>query len=103
MTTIQKRDVAWRLLDVVLSITLLVIVGVEGWNIRTTVSNMSRITAMEADRFTSRDGLEVWKEMAKIREDLATVPREVPPKWFENRVNALEVRLERIEQALKSR
>jgi Na+/H+ antiporter NhaB len=46
----------------------------------------------ESNRFTSEDGLKVWREIAAIREQIAGLPREVPPKWFVERVDRIEAR-----------
>jgi hypothetical protein len=46
----------------------------------------------EANRFTNEDGLKVWREIAAIREQIAGLPREVPPKWFVERVDRIEAR-----------
>jgi uncharacterized protein (DUF2384 family) len=45
-----------------------------------------------ANRFTSEDGLRVWREIASIREAMAALPKEVPPKWFVERVDRIEQR-----------
>lgn len=58
-----------------------------------TYNNANRLTAIEANRFTAADGLEVWKEIAKIREEMATIPRENPPAWFVARMDCLETQI----------
>jgi hypothetical protein len=47
---------------------------------------------VSANRFTSEDGLRVWREIASIRESIAALPKEVPPKWFVERVDRIEQR-----------
>ena len=51
------------------------------------------IAVMRGNRFTSEHGKEVWQEIAKIRQDMAelelSVPKVVPPKWFEDKVDGI--------------
>ena len=50
---------------------------------------------MKGNRFTSDDGLEVWKEIQSIRVELmrlaSKIPEKVPPDWFEKKVDALSL------------
>jgi hypothetical protein len=49
------------------------------------------------NRFTASDGAAVWREIAAIRENIAKMPTEIPPKWFVERVDKIDCRLEKIE------
>ena len=40
-----------------------------------------RVTTIEANRWTSRDGAQVFEGMARIHEKLAALPSEYPPTW----------------------
>lgn len=51
--------------------------------------NGASIREMQANRFTSGDGLEVWKEIGSIRNDLA----KLPPAAMLQRIAALEVQV----------
>jgi len=50
---------------------------------------------IKGNRFTSADGLEVWKEIQSIRVELtrmsSKIPEKVPPDWFEKKVDALSL------------
>ena len=50
---------------------------------------------MKGNRFTSADGLEVWKEIQSIRVELtrmsSKIPEKIPPDWFEKKVDALSL------------
>ena len=61
-----------------------------------TLNNTTRLGAIDANRFTSKDGLEVWQAIADIRADMASIPREVPPAWFIQRVDRIDEALLRI-------
>ena len=58
------------------------------------------LVRIEGSRFTSADGLDVWREIATIKERMAAIPTEVPPEWFKDYVNSLVTRLDRIEVRL---
>jgi hypothetical protein len=50
------------------------------------------------NRFTAGDGAAVWREIAAIRESIAKMPTEVPPRWFVERVDKIDARLGKIEE-----
>jgi lipopolysaccharide biosynthesis protein len=60
-----------------------------------------RAAAVDASRFTATDGKEVWREIAAIREQIAKMPNELPPKWFVQRVDSLDTQLQRNGDTLK--
>ena len=47
------------------------------WMSITIVDIQTRVAVIESNRFSSADGLEVWKELNKKADS-----DEVPPKWF---------------------
>jgi len=52
--------------------------------------NDRSISAIQSNRFTSSDALEVWKEIGAIKADIQAMPREVPPQWFKDEVSELQ-------------
>jgi hypothetical protein len=50
-----------------------------------------------SNRFTARDGREVWKEIASIRETIAKLSLVEPPTWLVDRIKLLEARLYALE------
>jgi hypothetical protein len=66
-----------------------------------TISNTTRLGAIEGNRFTSDDGLEIWQAIADIRADMASIPRESPPAWFVQRVDRIDGALLRINTRLE--
>lgn len=63
-----------KLLQTVGGILLTVCMGLTTWGLKTAISNSDRITAIESNRFTVDKGLELWKEVSKIRQELAALP-----------------------------
>ena len=68
--------------------------------------NAEAIALMSSNRFTSQDGLEVWREIGRIREDIAALP----PQDFrdkldevERSINETNQRLARLETILENR
>jgi len=53
----------------------------------------NRLSVIEATRFSKADALELWHAIADDKREMATMPKETPPKWFEERVNRLESEL----------
>lgn len=64
----------------------------------------TQVVATSSNRFTSTDGLEVWKEISNIRSVVASMPKETPPKWFIDRVDKMELsineRISKLEQRI---
>ena len=83
------RDVAWRMLDIVMSLALLAAVTVMGFNTRTLIVHGERLTAIESNQFSASDGLDVWQEIAKVRGEIALLPQLAPPEWFSLKVDRI--------------
>jgi len=41
------------------------------------------------NRFTSKDGQEVWQAIAELKTMIAKLPSEVPPEWFKEYVDTI--------------
>ena len=94
----------WHKIAVVLLTALLtLILGVMSYS--TTVTNatskelaniQASVAGIHASRFDAADGLAVWQEIAAIREDIAALPKEFPPPWFIDRVDAIDDKADKI-------
>lgn len=51
------------------------------------------VASINASRFTSNDGQAVWQEFSIVRQEMALLPKDAPPLWFEARVNSMEIRI----------
>ena len=58
----------------------------------------SRLHTLEASRFTVANGLELWKEIAIIKEKIAAGD---PPIWLKAQLEQINARLQRIEDRTK--
>lgn len=102
---------AVTILKWVAGIVAAVIVGVGGLAINRSIDKLdkldARLSAMElwkaevsGTRFTSHDGQQVWQKIADLQREMATLPKEVPPKWFVDRVALLESKVDKNAQEL---
>ncbi len=55
--------------------------------------------ALEANRFTVKDGREVWQEIYNLREKFAT---SAPPAWFLEQFKSVSNKLDKVEERLIS-
>jgi hypothetical protein len=82
-----------RLFEVVISLLLTLCLGLSAWCLKTTVQHGEVLAGITSNRFTSSDGLAVWKAINEAQVAIAKIPAENPPKWFVDRVAALENRI----------
>lgn len=68
----------------------------QGWIINAINDLNIKQAIMEGNRFSSADGVKVWEAVAGIREKMAGLPEEYPPKWFVNRVDRIEENLDKL-------
>lgn len=94
-----QKDEQWTTINKV-SITLLI--GFVAWLGSVTIETQREVGKIGANRFTSSDGMGVYAELSRIREDLAAIPREVPPKWFREDVEDVKRDIKDIENRLKA-
>lgn len=95
---LRRFDVFNRITVIVFGIVGTVMMTVTGWAINKIYDFEKRITTIESNRFTSGDANELLKLMMEIQREMATIPKEVPPKWFVDRVNGLDDRLQKVER-----
>ena len=86
-----------RTLDIILTALLTVILALGGWMAQTVVQNTITLREIQASRFTTEHGLEVWKEISTIKEAMAKLPIGEPPKWFVEKVETINQSLDRLE------
>lgn len=86
--------------NVFLGILVSICVALSSFSLREIYQMNARMSAIEHNRFTSKDGLDVWKEIAKIQASIATAeasPRDVPAVWFAEKVEQNRLRIEKLE------
>jgi len=94
------QDLVWKLVGVLLTLLLTGNTATVVWMLKTQVSLRERVATIEGNRFTSKDGLQVWREIATVQKELARLPTSSPPAWFVAQLQALGAKLEQIDQRL---
>jgi len=84
------RTTGW---EVMLRLTQIVLVPLMGFLAYQVWLNTKSLAEIGGNRFTSAHGLEVWREISSIREDIAGMPTEIPPAWFLEEVRGLEMQM----------
>jgi hypothetical protein len=84
-------------LNLVLAVVQTIVAAAIVWLFTTVVDLKADVAAIQGNRFTAADGLQIWQEIAlvrgdiaKVREDMAKLPQEAPPVWFLQRVDKIE-------------
>jgi len=62
-----------------------------------------RVVAIEATRFTLKDGAAIQSVLTEMWKEIADRPRsgDVPPSWFLERVKKIEIQLEKLQEKIK--
>lgn len=84
---------------IVLGVVLTAMMALTGWTLKTVIQIREDVAVIQANRFTSSDGMLLYREIADIRRELERRPTraEVPPEWFRDKVDELERRLDNIQ------
>lgn len=110
----RKEGRTWEAFQIVMGFLLLVIASLGSWMAITLVSQGERLSTVESAYFTSSDALseskaqakellDIWKEMAVVKKDLAEkadkddVPSDESIRWMER----LDSRVTSIEQQIR--
>lgn len=59
-----------------------------------------RLSVMEGNRWTAKDGAIVYSEIAGLTERFASLPKEYPPQWVRETVRDHQRRIEKLEDRL---
>ncbi len=89
-----------RLVEMVLGALIAISLAVSSWTVKRVVLHGELLTKLQASNLTVEQGMLLWKEIAAIRERIAALPNEFPPKWFGDRVALLEARMDKVDAKL---
>lgn len=96
----EQREVARSWFQLAVNVGATVAMAVCAWSFNQTMQLRSDMDTMMASRFTSVDGLEVWKEIANIKQAMAVLPTKTDLERIEVRQREIGDRLIRIEEAV---
>lgn len=94
--TLGQLNGRWAMLFKLSTILIPIVATAVSWNAGQLMDIKERVAKIEANRFTAADGLAVWQAMSEIREQMARLPQEAPPKWFADKVDRIEINMDRM-------
>ena len=101
MTQERKKEVGMQVLMWAFGIYVTINTLVTSWFAQELVAHNSRLVSIESNRFTSKDGQEIYNKLHEMARALATLPKECPPTWFMRRFERLESRVEHMGEMIK--
>lgn len=95
----RARIPQWAIVTAVLlnSVAVLVLGPLAWWALERIVDHGNALSVVASNRFDAKDGEELKGRVRRLEDFMANG---IPPKWFVDRVDKLETRLERIETAI---
>lgn len=96
----RQKIPQWAVVTAVLlnSMAVLVLGPLAIWALNRIVEHDRAVSIITSNRFDAKDGAELKGRVARLEDFMANG---IPPKWFVDRVDKLEARLERIEATLE--
>lgn len=105
-----------KVIRMLITLVSAVALGLGSWALVTTVSLSERVGVIEANRYTVRDAktdressqqrfdtlqISIQEELVALGLAVAKLPSEVPPQWFLDKVDRIELRLTEIEKMMR--
>ena len=108
--TKPNGESTWKVIDLIVRVCVAIMLPAAGFILSHVMDLETRMTAVEANRFTSRDGIElremIQKKFDLLRSDITEIktsmPREVPPTWFLERVTRIEKRVDGLDAKVEA-
>ena len=102
MSGAQKESIrSW--LQLAINVAVMVGLGVSAWSFNQTMELRSDIDAIKSQYVTSKDHLGVWKEIAAVQQQMASLPGNAEMAKIDERQRTILDRLARIEAAVTNR
>ena len=70
------------------------LVAIQTWEIKEIVDIEAKISLIQGSMMKASDGLDIGKAIADIMRDVAILPTQAPPKWFVERVEKQEQKMD---------
>ena len=100
MTDMESK-IKIRTFEIIISLLVTISISLSSWALLQIVEHGKMLAAIQGNRFTAADGLQVWREISAIREQIARLPTEFPPKWFADRVTAMDSKMDKVMERLQ--
>jgi hypothetical protein len=92
-----KQDIVWKALLWVCGVLVTVNISAVGYALSLVHDVELRIAAIEASRFTNREGGQIYQRIADLEKRIAQLPKEIPPPWFKEFVRENRSRIKELE------
>lgn len=80
----------WQILEYFIAVLTTISTGMMIWALTAIIALQNDVAGIKASRFTAADGLEIWKAINDVKTQIAEIPKEIPPRWFIERIEKLE-------------
>ena len=104
---VDRDKPMWKAIELSIMFIVSLNVALQGWSLKQIIGLKSDMAAIQANRFTARDGMLttkligeqvaiIWKEISDIRQDIAKKANstDVPPPEVLRRMKAIEEKLD---------
>ncbi len=106
---VRKTEQTWRMIVMLAGLLATISMAVTGFTVNNIMKLWSfthsidiRVSKIEANRWTSKDeannSIKLWSVISELKDDIAQIPTEVPPKWFVDMVKDNRSRIEDLER-----
>lgn len=97
---VRKYEMFNRITMIIYGILATAMMATTGWVINKVYEHEKRLVAIEANRFTSKDGAEFMKILVEVQKSVAAIPKDIPPTWFLQKVDNIDTRLREVERRI---
>jgi len=96
----EQREAARSWFQLAVNVGATLAMAITGWSFHQTMQLRSDMDTIKASRFSASDGLEIWKEIAGIKQTMAVLPVRADIAAIEKKQGEIGERLIRIEAAV---
>lgn len=96
----EQREAARSWLQLAVNFGAMLGMAIAAWSFNQTMILRSEMDTLKASRFTSENGLEVWKEISTLKQSVVALPSKSDVQAIEERQRQTLERLIRIEAAV---
>lgn len=96
----EQRETARSWFQLAVNVGATLAMTVAAWSFHQTMQLRSDVDTMKASRFTAENGLEVWKEISALKQNIVALPSKSDVQAIEERQRQTLERLIRIEAAV---
>lgn len=88
-----NNEQIWKLFIFVLGLLASGAFSLATWTALGVIENGNSLSSVTSSRCTAKDCSSIRESLADLRAQVSVIPKQVPPKWFLDKVNQLDLRL----------